>query len=161
MKIRINILFLTVFVSLAVLAFYFVPRLKLSSNQPNQPEKSTYVPVVITPPPLESCDITKAGNPLVASVEQQGNETKGFFKGIITKLVDMSDIGGMLVTISDEGKRQSHPFLIRNDPGLVADQNAKTLSVSDLAVGQSVTMEFFCQRKEGNLFQIRKTTVQK
>jgi hypothetical protein len=99
------------------------------------------------------CGISIDGNSLVATISgliEQGNRyTSIFYKGSVknveaVKVVD-DEVLGVKLTLESSDKKQSHPYQLLQEEELVFDLKTRSYKkVSDLKVGQDITMQAKC-----------------
>lgn len=114
---------------------------------------------------LESCDVTKEGNPLVDGNIQtitlpSGKVLVGTFRGNINNLTFNSSRSSVdLELISPKGD-QNHVFSLSEEKGLVHDAiDLKDLTLADLKKGETVVMSFNCYFNQGKKFKITRIEV--
>lgn len=154
----VAIFLLSYFKILSIPQLSFLPQ-KSYTNQPSSIPQSTLPPKVETN--LESCSVTKEGNPLVSEVKKLPDGTIiGTFLGNINKVDFSSDkLTASIEVISPQGD-QTHIFKLKDEKGLIYDGlKLKDLSLSDLAEGQTVIISFNCFPDKDNLFKIAQVKI--
>lgn len=133
--------------------FHLVPSLPYITNISVKLKPPT--PVISSQPSnnLESCDIKKANNSLVAQVNQLPNVTVGTFIGNITSIKPNNNQTTSLSLTSLDGK-QSHIFKLKQDIPVYDKTTRQNLQFSDLKVGERVVLQFNCNLAKGNIFTL-------
>lgn len=116
---------------------------------------------------LETCSITKEGNPLVDGEirklkDKNGEIVVSTFRGNINKYnYDATKSSSSLELISPKGD-QSYTFVLKEEKGLVYDAiDLKDLTLKDLKIGQTVVLSFNCftYKPENEQFRITRVAV--
>lgn len=99
--------------------------------------------------PINSCDVKKANNPLVATIsaliERGATYTSIIYMGVITDIAPENAVKNAIVTLESPDKTQRFPFEVTEKENLVFHSDTKQYGkLSDLKVGQTVSMQAKC-----------------
>ena len=132
-KVLIFLLTLIVFIA-------FIHTYKQRLTIPN-----SYKPKTTISHTLDTCSVTREGNPLVESISAQNDKIEGVYKGKVTSLTPDPVLKSTLITLTSLDNQQSYKFMIRNE------------IKSDLKINQILSISFICDKKS-NGFKIIEAT---
>lgn len=142
--------------------------LPTSQGEALQSQSASPTPIQSGPTPtpplvanLETCNVTKEGNPLVVDVQTLPNGTiVGDFRGNINKTTFNSQRTEASIELISQKGEQTHTFNLKDEEGLVYDVTlGKDLKLSDLSAGQTVTMSFNCFKDQSQEKQFKITRI--
>ena len=95
---------------------------------------------------LDTCTVTKEGNPLVESLTTQAGTIKGVYKGKITDLSFDKILNSYLIKLTSLDNSQSYKFMVPRQEGI------------DFKPNQTLQLSFTCDRKSDG-FKITKVLI--
>ena len=108
---------------------------------------------------LDTCSLTKEGNPLVESLSDNPQTVTGIFKGRLTDLKLDPVLEAHLIQLTSLDNKQSYKFMVQNQRGLVFTPDGESSS-SALKNDQTLQVSFMCDKKS-NGFTIIKVLIKK
>ena len=107
---------------------------------------------------LDTCAVTKEGNPLVESLSTQSKTIQGKYKGKITDLAIDSIRKSFVIKLTSLDNQQSYSFNIRDQKGVFFGKNGEA-SGSALKTTQTLQISFTCS-KDTKLLNFTKVLIQ-
>ena len=135
-----------ILVGLAIFGGGWIINYKSRQNIKLTPSSSPSSSQTVISHALDTCSVTKVGNPLVESVSNQNDKVEGVYKGKITSLTPDPVLKSTLITLTSLDNQQSYKFMIRNE------------IKSDLKINQILSLSFICDKKSSG-FKITKVSI--
>lgn len=108
---------------------------------------------------LDTCSLTKEGNPLAESLSDNPLTVTGNFKGKLTDLKFDPVLESHFIYLTSLNQKQSYKFMVPNKKGLIFTPEGEASS-SALQNNQTLQVSFICDKKS-NGFTITRVLIQK